>query len=149
MQPATRKDYVWASNLFLASTAFYLLPTLYTISKLLGAFTAEKSIDYGIFCVMVLISALFIAAFIWLGLGIRSGKTWAKILYSIYFAWVLFVFMRELPLILQQNLWSIARRLFALSTLFATAFLLFKDLLLRKPESPDAGVAGGGYDRLN
>ncbi|WP_100335125.1 hypothetical protein [Hymenobacter chitinivorans] len=145
MPPAIHKNYVWASNLFLASTAFYLLPTIYIFLKPLAAITIAQGKDYGSFWAIAIMFAVILAAFIWVGLSMRSGKTWAKVLFSIYFAWSLYLFARELPILPQRGSWDIGRNLLALCFQLSIAFFLFRNKL-RKPESPDAG---GSYDPPN
>ena len=134
MPAALRQHCVIASYLYFLTLALYLLPALYMmlapLLKPLPATMGAAEIS-----LVVLTCVLMLAASVWIGIGMRAGKRWAKGLFLLFLAAIIYQYTRMAPNLFQHGLWWALRQLLPLSLQLATAFFLFKHSLVRRPSS--------------
>ncbi|RSK50059.1 hypothetical protein [Hymenobacter rigui] len=142
MPSPLRRDYLIASCLYSVFVALYLLPTFYLyLPEPLGpARHADASFEQIIGPVLLAI-LLPLAALIGLGLGIRAGKTWAKGIYLLLFAYAMYVFVRAFPFFLERSAWTMTKESVALALLLGAAFFLFRQQLTRRAAPAEADTS--------
>jgi hypothetical protein len=152
MHLSQRRDYLIASCLYFVVLAIYLLPALYLMLPEPIGPARHAGIALGpVLAVAMITGVIQLALFTALGLGIRAGRTWAKVIYGLILAYALYYFGKSASSLLHQSFWVASRNLFGLALMLGIAFFLFRGML-RRPvagEAGDAGVAQGGHSRVN
>lgn len=134
-----RRDYLIASYLYFAALAVNLVLTFHTVYRLFVSFSARSG-DHISGGAVLSLCTLFLILFIWMGFGIRAGKSWAKALFLAYAAWNIFSFLRVVPSLLHSdiNCWAVLRNLLSTVMLLSICYFLFRNNFIRRPTAPVA-----------
>ncbi|MCA8830149.1 hypothetical protein [Hymenobacter pini] len=150
MQPSLRKDYLIAASLYFVLLVLYLVPALYLfLPEPIGpARHANIPLSEVLGPVLLTVFMQFALA-IALGLGIRAGKPWAKVVYALLLAYAGYVFARAFPFFLQHSAWTMTKEVVALALMLGVGFFLFRQQLTRRPALAQAGTVGSGRNHVS
>lgn len=150
MPSSHRRNYRIAASLYFVFVALYLLPMLYLfLPEPIGPARHASAPLGEILGPALLTIVLMLAMCIGLGLGIRAGKTWAKVIFALLLAYVVYVFARALPFFPQRNPWTVTKEVFALVMLLGVGFFLFRQQLTRRSAPAEADRAASAHTPSN
>ncbi|MBX0289444.1 hypothetical protein K3G63_03295 [Hymenobacter sp. HSC-4F20] len=134
---SSRRNLVIASNLFLASTLLLNLPHYYMLLQIFSP-SALTGSGNGIAVVMVAQGLLSLAFLLAVGLGIRYGQIWAKVLFVFYALWNAFLALGSLRAPTPPNPLAWGLILLPLGCLLVVGFFLFRNPAAPSTEKPVA-----------
>lgn len=110
-----------------------MLCNYYTLFNFFAPLIASGKSYISISTILAL-CAILLAFFTWVGLGIRAGKSWAKVLAVTYFAWSTFLIARQIPTLTDYdiNYWAVLRNLFSLTMFLSICYFLFRHNFIRR-----------------
>ncbi|TGE26918.1 hypothetical protein [Hymenobacter metallicola] len=170
MHPAIRQNNVLASNLYFASCVFAVIRvavTLYT--RIVLKFAITKTDTEALLMALAFLLVLYIGIQYLFGLGLRRGLMWVKVIFLTTTLIMALVYLVSVfsptPLPFDRN-YDTPLKAFLLGTEFLLSLwavvVIFKGFGISDrvsmeaftaqqvaEEAPDAGVAGGGDNRLN
>jgi len=150
MHSSHRRDYRIASSLYFVFVALYVLPMLYLfLPEPIGPARHASAPLGEILGPVLLMIVLMLAMYIGLGLGIRAGKPWAKVIFALLLAYVVYVFAHALPFFLQRSAWTTTKEVFALVMMLGVAFFLFRQQLTRRSAPAEADMAASEHTPSN
>lgn len=124
MPPTVRQNYRIAFYLYLATMLLFLLPALYRLLEPLAG--EHNSNAYGLTGIILGTCLLLLGFFTGLGLGLRTGKTWAKVVYILYTGWLLYYCFRDPVGFLHSEWQVIGRSLLSFALQLSIGFFLFR-----------------------
>lgn len=140
MHPTVRRDYLIASCLYFSTIAFYGLPALYLmLPQPLGP-ARHHGLDTASIVIIVGTVLLLLSLFIGMGLGIRAGKTWAKVVFCLFLAWVCLTLFRHPSTLATMSARTWSSNLFSLALLLGIIFFLFRNHFTRRPAAADEPI---------
>ncbi|MBT9392370.1 hypothetical protein KLP40_04275 [Hymenobacter sp. NST-14] len=150
MPSSLRRDYLIASRLYFVLLVLYQLPALYLfLPEPIGPARHASAPLGEILGPALLTTVLLLAMCIGLGLGIRAGKTWAKIVYALLLAYAVYVFGSALPFFPQRSAWTVTREVFALVMMLGVGFCLFRQQFTRRSAPAEADMAASEHTPSN
>ncbi|MBO3270731.1 hypothetical protein [Hymenobacter defluvii] len=132
MNATVRRNNAIASYLYLVSLTLYMIPVIYLFLNPVGKIPAP------LFVIIAL--ALFLGFLIVVGIKLRAGKMWAKVLVLLNAAGMSIFCLYGLPNLLHSSPFTIMRILSFLALNLGTLWFLFKAY---RAASYGAGVAVG------
>ena len=124
MHPTVCKNYIIASYLYLATMVLFLLPALY---KLLKPLTGQHNSNaYGLTGIILFTCLLLLGFSAALGVGLKAGKTWAKVAYVLYTGWLLYYCFRDLTSYLHSDVQVLGYSLLSWALQLSIGFFLFR-----------------------
>ena len=118
MDVIARKYNVLATYSYLASLTLYILPIIYSLFSLV----AENSIPFR----LILVAALFLGLLITVGLQLKAGKTWAKVLVLVNVVCMTLVSLFFVPALFYSGFFTVLRILVFLALNLGTIYFLLK-----------------------
>lgn len=132
MLPTVRKDYIIASNLYFIALAMNMVINFYSFFKSIVPFITTSNdpiLRFVILCIAFILPILLA----WLGFGIRTGKSWATVLFLVYFAWQVIFVVWHFPNILSNiSYWGALRNLLSVSLFIGITYFLFRHNFIRR-----------------
>jgi len=133
MDATIRKNNALAAYIYLASLALYLIPALYLLVNPSG----KISVPF----IIILVVGLLLGFLLAVGLQLKAGKTWTKVLVLLRAVGIAFFSMYFIPALLYHSPLTILRTLVFLTLNLGTIFFQFK---AHRVATSEAGVAAGG-----
>ena len=118
MDVIARKYNALATYSYLASLTLYILPTIYSLFSLV----AENSIPFR----LILVAALFLGLLITVGLQLKAGKTWAKVLVLVNAVCMTLVSLFFVSALFYSGFFTVLRILIFLALNLVTIYFLLK-----------------------